>query len=242
MFRTTASIETYWMTPVTRRKSGLPPGAPKLWLDGSDSKSMILSGSNVTQWNDKSGNGLNAVQPTSALQPTLSTNALNGLSVIHFPSKAMHINSVTLGPFTIFVLFRTTSDGLVYEHSVSANSNFGSYIYTTTGNTIRVNRSGGVSAKDLSSSWGSGNVWRAVAQRFDGTHAGHQLWINNVNQTLTGTGADPGLVTTTQAMYLACRNESSLFINGDIAEIILYNTVVSNLTAGFSYLSTKWAY
>ena len=37
-----------------------------LWLDGADSTSITLSGSNVTQWNDKSGSGRHAVAQTAA--------------------------------------------------------------------------------------------------------------------------------------------------------------------------------
>lgn len=39
-----------------------------LWLDAADASSLTLSGSNVTQWNDKSGNGNNATGPTGTIQ------------------------------------------------------------------------------------------------------------------------------------------------------------------------------
>jgi len=40
-----------------------------LWLDAADQSSMTLSGSNVTQWNDKSGNGRNATTPAGTVSP-----------------------------------------------------------------------------------------------------------------------------------------------------------------------------
>lgn len=40
-----------------------------LWLDAADSSTVTLNGSTVSQWNDKSGNGRNAVQATAANQP-----------------------------------------------------------------------------------------------------------------------------------------------------------------------------
>jgi hypothetical protein len=44
-------------------------------LDGADTTSMTLSGSNVTQWNDKSGNGRNPTTSSSANPPTyISSN------------------------------------------------------------------------------------------------------------------------------------------------------------------------
>lgn len=40
-----------------------------LWLDAADASTITLNGTTVSQWNDKSGNGRNAVQVTAASQP-----------------------------------------------------------------------------------------------------------------------------------------------------------------------------
>lgn len=58
--------------------SFIPTSIPgcQLWLDASDSTSVVLSGSNVTQWNDKSGNGNNATQTTANSRPTYSQNGI----------------------------------------------------------------------------------------------------------------------------------------------------------------------
>lgn len=45
-----------------------------IWLDASDSSTITLNGINVSQWNDKSGNGRNATQSTAANQPLYGTN------------------------------------------------------------------------------------------------------------------------------------------------------------------------
>ncbi|MFM5944980.1 MAG: hypothetical protein ACKO9G_16710, partial [Dolichospermum sp.] len=39
-----------------------------LWLDAADSSTITLNGSTVSQWNDKSGNGRNAIQATATNQ------------------------------------------------------------------------------------------------------------------------------------------------------------------------------
>jgi hypothetical protein len=44
-----------------------------LWLDAADTATVIRSGSNVTQWRDKSGNGFNA---TGVNNPTFSVNSI----------------------------------------------------------------------------------------------------------------------------------------------------------------------
>ncbi len=55
-----------------------------LWLDASDASSVILNGSKVVQWSDKSGQGNNAVQAAASLQPTYSLEGLNGKNIITF--------------------------------------------------------------------------------------------------------------------------------------------------------------
>lgn len=54
-----------------------------LWLDSADSNTTILSGANVTRWNDKSGSGFNAISPAGS-NPTLRSAGLNGLNTITF--------------------------------------------------------------------------------------------------------------------------------------------------------------
>ena len=47
-----------------------------LWLDSGDITTITLSGSNVTQWNDKSGNGNNATTISGTPNPTYASNAV----------------------------------------------------------------------------------------------------------------------------------------------------------------------
>jgi len=56
-----------------------------LWLDASDSTTVTTSGSTVTAWNDKSGNGRNT---TIAGNPTLSSASLNRLNGIQFSGSS----------------------------------------------------------------------------------------------------------------------------------------------------------
>jgi len=49
-----------------------------LWFDAADTATIVKTGSSVSQWNDKSGNGYSVVQPTGANQPTHVANSLNG--------------------------------------------------------------------------------------------------------------------------------------------------------------------
>lgn len=54
----------------------------ELWLDALDFSTFTFNGSDVSQWNDKSGNGKNAAQSTAIEQPLFVSNGLNGLPTV----------------------------------------------------------------------------------------------------------------------------------------------------------------
>jgi hypothetical protein len=85
------------------------PGC-QLWLDGADSSSLVLSGSNVTQWNDKSGNGFNGTVVNASvanpIAPSYVINSINGLSAVtmsgtSYFTGSTNVNSTTLTAFFI---------------------------------------------------------------------------------------------------------------------------------------------
>ncbi len=55
-----------------------------LWLDASDASTITLNGADVSQWDDKSGQGNHATQSESTDQPLYNLAAVNGLNVVEF--------------------------------------------------------------------------------------------------------------------------------------------------------------
>lgn len=55
-----------------------------LWLDAADATTIVLNGSTVSQWKDKSGNSIHANQANATNQPTYSEAGLNGKPTISF--------------------------------------------------------------------------------------------------------------------------------------------------------------
>jgi hypothetical protein len=53
-----------------------------VWFDAADATTITLNGSNVSQWNDKSGNNRNATQGTAAAQPLFVPTGMNGLPTL----------------------------------------------------------------------------------------------------------------------------------------------------------------
>lgn len=55
-----------------------------LWLDAADNSTITQSSGAVSQWNDKSGNSINATQATTLNQPTISSAGLNSRQSVNF--------------------------------------------------------------------------------------------------------------------------------------------------------------
>jgi hypothetical protein len=55
-----------------------------LWLDAADTSTVTTVSGAVSEWQDKSGNGRNAVQGAAANRPVTGTATLNGLNVIRY--------------------------------------------------------------------------------------------------------------------------------------------------------------
>ena len=71
-----------------------------LWLDAADSSTLVMSGSSVTSWNDKSGNGFSATPMDSAV----TLRSQNNNPTIYLPSIRMAIPNFTWNyAFTIII-------------------------------------------------------------------------------------------------------------------------------------------
>lgn len=55
-----------------------------LWLDAEDTSTITLSGSNVSQWDDKSGNNHHVIQSTASNQPTYQPTGFNSKPTVFF--------------------------------------------------------------------------------------------------------------------------------------------------------------
>lgn len=97
----------------------------RIWLDGSDSSTITSSGSNVSQWTDKSGNGFQFTQASSGSQPTISASGLarQSLSFVYASGSYQYITNtnatVTNTAYTMFAVGKqnastTTWTGYTY--------------------------------------------------------------------------------------------------------------------------------
>jgi hypothetical protein len=121
-------------------------GACQLWLDAADLSSLTVTGTTVTRWNDKSGNGYYASSNTGTV--TSTTNLINGKNSIFFPAfSALSIKnsggtiSFSVGSaITIFVVAQGVGNITTQNSGYFFFSN-GSFLGYGTGNIAPANLS-----------------------------------------------------------------------------------------------------
>lgn len=127
------------------RRPWTPAQLPNLalWLDAADASTITLNGSNISQWNDKSGNERNATQATAAYQPVYTVNAINGKAALRFASTAKSL-TMPSGHYAtdpkVFIVIKSTSNtpqlsvrfqGLINEFLFVFNATASNEMYFT---------------------------------------------------------------------------------------------------------------
>lgn len=103
-----------------------------LWLDASDAATITLDGSNnVSQWNDKSGNGRNFTQGTALQRPSRTLAGQNGLNVVTFDGADDNLSSslgvLSLSDVSCFVVASTNFGGSTGRTLISCPQANGSH-------------------------------------------------------------------------------------------------------------------
>lgn len=201
----------------------------------------------VASWTDSSGEGNNAVQASGSAQPLFKTNVLNSLPVIRFDGSddSLAVPGLAYGVFTIFYVYIASVGGIVAEHSVNASANNGDYHYQPGFAHFACMGAGGFSAHNISAPSLATGTWRYISRTMDGTDAGHLEWVNGIASTRSDIidSSNPGTGTATADYFIGGRAGASLFTTGDIAEIIVYDNVLSdaNRQGIQNFLAAKYA-
>ena len=227
-----------------------------LWLDAADQSSMTLSGSNVTQWNDKSGNELTVSAASS--QPTYVTNGLNRLGTLAFNgSQGLSAGSVTAGKLlgttgtsATFCVF-SVSDNTAGSCPISWDDNSYTYrfiiIWDSSGIIFDLgDSSAGIANRRIaipsSSITFANNTYYLISFWQSGGVA--VLNVNGGSYTVTTSSGFTGNIPTSTSRTLNIGtyiNTSTYNLKGNIAEILIYNThIPSNFKQVEGYLAHKW--
>jgi hypothetical protein len=216
-------------------------------LDAADASTLTLSGSNVTQWNDKSGSGYVATQfrGASGNQPTLVNNSvyINNNSNSAYNSSTytclkFNNNPITSAQTTLFAVFKVVST-VTYDALVQITYGnldqfriFGqnTAIETWGGNNgpVRTNNSTFSINTQLLTSWVSQTSSSQVFLN------GTSLALNNTSAALDSPSAG--------VLNIGGGKSDGRWFTGYVSEIIWYNAVLTTNQRQQveGYLASKW--
>ncbi len=242
---------------------GVPTSPPALtdlkwWLDASDTATITATGSNITQWNDKSGNSANVTN--SGTSPTTGNPGPHSMNVTDWTSATMvtGTGAITMTPheMTFWAVLKwdvISVDAACVMACVNTvpSLDINTFVFERrTGNKVQAvtgNGQGGFSGSAFKEQYfvdsDTSNYHKVVIRR-DRTN-GLRFNFDGVSKTLTtggGTCADSDfLLSSTTAWKITMCNRSGVTFDGKIAEIGMYNVAISdaNVTLLESYLS-RW--
>jgi hypothetical protein len=225
-----------------------------LWLDAADDSTFSYSsGTEVSQWRDKSGNNFHANQATTAQQPSRST-VVNSRKSVNFTSANGDFMRVNSG-----MVFTNSVTAIVFIKPGTQNNAYANILDQDHG----MDGANGwvIQRNNVSSDWLSwvantaGNDWFNPNQVSYTDNTSQIVTLRKGSSTLTlySNGTSSGDVAVAnqqirQANYFGLnigywRAGAGRFYNGEICEIVVYNRALSltELNQVHTYLGQKWS-
>jgi hypothetical protein len=208
----------------------------KTWFK-ADALVGLANGAPVSDWPDLSGNGADATQANPIQQPSYVTGAINGLPTVHFSnanSNYLAFPRLVQDDFTIFCLFRTSQGygtgnlycqgaGLVNGEVSGVTTDFGSCLFTN-GQVCA-----GTGSPDVAVNSTPGfNDGKPHVMTFRRTESSGkvELFVDGVSMGSV-TGSTSALMAP-QRLVLGAQQTMIYFLNGDIAEVVIYDSALTD--------------
>lgn len=208
-----------------------------LWLDGNDASTITYStGTNISQWADKSGNNYHAVQATAARQPTYdsTTKGVNFLqsSVQFMTSSAPYTGSANSE--CIYIVFKQTN---------AANADLIGTTDTARGRQLRTQGSRLVI-------YNGATLSLSGTQLLNTTNTYIVEFVNitgrcltNINKAANGTSGKIAFASGTWTQVIGGATTSgAVSYDGQIYEMVIFNRALTGdeRLSMMNYLFTKW--
>lgn len=224
----------------------------ELWLDANQITGKN-DGDTISTWSDVSGNSNNVTQATAGRQPTYKTNIFNGKPIIRFDdaawpnndnlfSTATHTLPSGNGNYSAFIVFSQAMQVVSWNYAFiwgGRSTKTGVHILSPSGN-------GGEQGVAWIGYYGAGSA--VFTGLNDGNPHVISLIYNGTNHTPykdsvvgTANNNNNGNVATT-GIGVGCNGTEDEVFAGDIAEIIVYDTALSDANRGDveTYLIDKY--
>ncbi len=215
-----------------------------LWLSADKSvysnagTTLAINASNVQQWNDRSGNGKNASEGTTSNRPNYYTNVLNGQPVIRYTAsnndRLLATGLSTGNQASIWVVASYSSlpssnpgliQGAATGNGFSASAgdkNIGMWLSNANQPWGRGIQSNGTQVNIPTSTTTAANTFYLINNSYDGSNI-----TQYINNAASGSVAYNGTLGSWTDMAIGVQAGSECW-NGDIAEVIAYNTALNS--------------
>jgi hypothetical protein len=209
----------------------------KTWF-AADAIAGLANGAAVSNWTDISGNSDNATQSTVSQQPVYVTNALNSLPVIRFNagySNVLAFPRPVQDDFTIFCVFRSTQGfgsgtlyyqgaGLVNGEVAGVTTDFGTCLF----NNGQICAGTGEPDVAVNSIPGFNNG-QPHLMTFKRTESTGEVDLYVDGSFMGSTTGNTGSLTASGQLVLGAQQTMINFLTGDIAEVKIFNSALSDI-------------
>ena len=201
--------------------SNLGTGILTAWYKGDSITGN--DGDAVSAWSDSSGNGNNLAQASSARQPTLQTDELNGLPVVRYDGtndilSDSDIAALDVGTGDIWVatVFKATNDGTANFIFEKGTTQFA--VMNTAAGILQI-RLGGTSNIPTQSdgNWSRTEFVLVTGSRVSSTCTG---FVNGSAMTTTDT-TNTGSISNSDVLDVGAAAVGGNPLTGDIAEVLV---------------------
>jgi hypothetical protein len=217
-----------------------------LWLDAADTATVSLSGSSVTQWRDKSGNGRNAIINGTVIYNNLNV-ITNGVSPNSFFAP-LNIRRSIVPNLNIFIVYNQINTSNPLRQGLYGNDIGGGW------NRFQLLNNNGTFDYRISAGFLSGSAQVVPVTNINNTNK--QIYnasysLSNINSsfvflngTLNATFTEYAsqIETTTSNIFFGTINNGDIFGNVNFNEIIIFTRTITTTERQQieGYLAWKW--
>ncbi len=196
---------------------------PFAWYD-ADAIEGLIDDDTVATWEDISANSYDATQSTESLKPLYKTSIINGKPVIRFDGTDDVLSIGSLDAFTeltVVVVYKNNSVAATFGGIIGTDGNSDGFQVVRQDST-QVLHMPGFAGHATPSSTILVSTPYIVSSIYTGASAA--IWVNGVDK---GSTANSGTVSAGTTYNIGRTNSASRTLNGDIAEILVFDYALS---------------
>jgi hypothetical protein len=216
-----------------------PISSMSLWLDASDTSSITMSGTRVTYWRDKSGNGRNA---TAVGDPNYQAG-FGANKIIRLDGDdyfKLNLDFLANRSHSAFIVTKSEKGSYLYGAAAGGQGNNSLHVGYISDNSFALNYWGHNCYPNINHGQhtAEGNTLNFVWPQ----GGNKQIYVNGYMQSITNCPGNPGGIIGAMAGGGRIGGVVGQRYEGEIAEIIMYTRVLSQAEreATEAYLAAKW--